>query len=587
MPSYVARIGWPAEPEPVGAKWYVRPLGTNYGAEDGTSYATAWEGFAAIQWASIEPGDTLYVAGTHTVPNTGFTGSSYFNIKKSGTADRRITVASCETQYGASTDDAGIIWGARLWPTTGWTGPTNGVYSRTLTSITADVSVNYAIEADETVLHNATSVEDCEATPGSFYAASLGTTIYYHPTDALQELYYYGSHAISVEGYSYITLKGLSLNYGFMRSGVIVLHRETRTYSVAGFKIQNCTIRYGQYRAVEFQGVDFTDVEMTDCTVVDCAAGFYPVTNWGTLVRYASNVLVARNTFQHTSKIADRTVFYSASYGDQLAIGIQGGIDDFTIVDNQILDWHGMGINIWLGYGTGEFAGTITMHDLLIARNEIHMNSSEAGVCNGGVIYSGINAANFSNRSKRGKIVNNLITGCAFSTVQPGDDTSWCAAIRLKQDKPTDAADTLLVANNTIVGAYYGVRGLVWDAALPFGGKFQNNIFMDPDTGGYFINHGNDSDQSGISLDYNCYHGTGKWKWDGGTDITSFASWQAAHAHDDNSFTDDPLFTGASDYTLQSGSPCVNAGTNTGLTDDLAGNPRPVGAYDIGAYERQ
>ena len=49
----------------------------------------------------------------------------------------------------------------------------------------------------------------------------------------------------------------------------------------------------------------------------------------------------------------------------------------------------------------------------------------------------------------------------------------------------------------------------------------------------------------------------------------------------------DPLFTDVDDFTLQSGSPCVNAGTNAGATDDLAGNPRPVGVTDIGAYERQ
>jgi hypothetical protein len=54
---------------------------------------------------------------------------------------------------------------------------------------------------------------------------------------------------------------------------------------------------------------------------------------------------------------------------------------------------------------------------------------------------------------------------------------------------------------------------------------------------------------------------------------------------------------GDSDYRLRVGSPCIDAGTDTGLTVDLDGNPRPVdvigtgidgpGAYDIGAYEFQ
>ena len=47
---------------------------------------------------------------------------------------------------------------------------------------------------------------------------------------------------------------------------------------------------------------------------------------------------------------------------------------------------------------------------------------------------------------------------------------------------------------------------------------------------------------------------------------------------------DDPLFTG--NYYLSPGSPCINAGTPEGApTFDLDGNPRPIGAYDMGAYE--
>jgi parallel beta-helix repeat protein len=53
----------------------------------------------------------------------------------------------------------------------------------------------------------------------------------------------------------------------------------------------------------------------------------------------------------------------------------------------------------------------------------------------------------------------------------------------------------------------------------------------------------------------------------------------------------DPLFNGpgASDYHLQPGSPCIDAGMSiAGLTDDFDGLPRPAGrAYDIGACEYQ
>jgi hypothetical protein len=52
--------------------------------------------------------------------------------------------------------------------------------------------------------------------------------------------------------------------------------------------------------------------------------------------------------------------------------------------------------------------------------------------------------------------------------------------------------------------------------------------------------------------------------------------------------TGDPLFTSllARDFTLQSASPAVDAGTDTGIHRDHNGVSRPQGpSYDIGAYE--
>jgi len=56
-----------------------------------------------------------------------------------------------------------------------------------------------------------------------------------------------------------------------------------------------------------------------------------------------------------------------------------------------------------------------------------------------------------------------------------------------------------------------------------------------------------------------------------------------------------PLFKNQPfDLSLQSASPCIDAGTNTGafaygsVNDDIRGLPRPQGyAYDMGAYEYQ
>ncbi|MFC1888963.1 choice-of-anchor Q domain-containing protein, partial [Thermodesulfobacteriota bacterium] len=48
----------------------------------------------------------------------------------------------------------------------------------------------------------------------------------------------------------------------------------------------------------------------------------------------------------------------------------------------------------------------------------------------------------------------------------------------------------------------------------------------------------------------------------------------------------DPLFLGGGDYHLLAGSPCIDAGADAGVYDDLDGLARPQGAgFDMGAYE--
>ena len=90
---------------------YVRPLGTDYEAENGLTYATAWEGLVAVQWGTsageVGPGDTLYVCGTHI--NTQAThGVKYsFAVGASGTSSSYITIKG-HPDYPA------IIWNAHL-----------------------------------------------------------------------------------------------------------------------------------------------------------------------------------------------------------------------------------------------------------------------------------------------------------------------------------------------------------------------------------------------------------------------------------------------------------------------------------------
>ena len=100
----------------------------------------------------------------------------------------------------------------------------------------------------------------------------------------------------------------------------------------------------------------------------------------------------------------------------------------------------------------------------------------------------------------------------------------------------------------------------------------RNAIAKDNPGIGLYLNH------AGADVDYYDTHGNGT------------ATSVVAGTLGVNAWTADPLFTdaGTDDYTLQSGSPVLDLGTNTGTTTDGAGLPRDVGGGpDLGAHERQ
>ncbi len=78
--------------------WYVRPVSGEYGAEDGTSYEDAFDGFSDIAWggANVAAGDTLYLCGEfdETALTVGADGSDGSEITISGACPDEDTVFS-------------------------------------------------------------------------------------------------------------------------------------------------------------------------------------------------------------------------------------------------------------------------------------------------------------------------------------------------------------------------------------------------------------------------------------------------------------------------------------------------------------
>ncbi len=99
----------------------------------------------------------------------------------------------------------------------------------------------------------------------------------------------------------------------------------------------------------------------------------------------------------------------------------------------------------------------------------------------------------------------------------------------------------------------------------------------------YFIQASNESNKD-LYSDYNCFYGTGSFKFSFGSNYTSLSSWKAA-GFDPHSMIADPQLE--SSYKLKSTSPCINAGMPfSDNTIDIFGTPRPQdSAYDIGCHE--
>jgi len=71
-----------------GASWYVDNAASG-ALHNGTSWATAWTSFAAVNWSGIHAGDTLYISGGRSSQ----TYNESWTIGASGTASAPITIA--------------------------------------------------------------------------------------------------------------------------------------------------------------------------------------------------------------------------------------------------------------------------------------------------------------------------------------------------------------------------------------------------------------------------------------------------------------------------------------------------------------
>ena len=520
--------------------WYVRPAGGNYGAENGTSYANAWDGLPNVVWGTggVQPGDTLYICGLHIKSCPLGTGSSDIGVT-SGTSDSARVILR-----GDYPSDPGIIWGGKK-PTDSWTSEGNNVWSVIIDYDLSDDWIFEDVTANSwTVLDREVTLAGCQGNPGSYYSADFaaGSKLYVHCSDdgnpTGRIVFNRWGYVWLLGGKQFITLLNLKFYCPYWHIGEFV--------NSSHIKIQGCTVWYGDTYAIIalHEGNDY--FEIIDCDIAWASNGAYIIGDDNT----CHDVIVRGCT------IHDIGVRYGQQNSDAHAIGAQGGYNNI-FEDNFI---YNCGVSICLYAYRYQ-----TLKDTIIRRNFVKDSHQLGGNPGYGI---SLQCDNTSLSDKSGnQIYQNIVKNCTVG-------------IRVQFE------DEVQVYNNVVYNCgnsfessrtYENYGPNIWA---------RNNISLSPKE--YHVVFSTGGTIFACNYDFNLYYpDTGTKFYYKGTH--NFSGWKTASSCDPHSLIPaDPLFIApaSNDFQLQSSSPAIDAGISVGLSQDRQGTPIPQGfAPDIGAYE--
>jgi len=339
----------------------------------------------------------------------------------------------------------------------------------------------------------------------------------------------------------------------------------------------------------------------SDITIQNCNIGRY---SWSGIYFYsvdssASNITIANNTFASGANYTGYTWQYPNIHD-----GITGaGIKNSSIYGNTITDWGHTGISISSSTDTSYVSNANLIYGNTISGTNIgYMRAFSLigygeDLCRDNQIYGNL-CYDLTHRNQiagnNNKVMYNIIYGITqYSGAGAGNGSAQ--GIELSNVGATNVVcHNNLIANNVIYNteeAGIRIRALA-DADTIENNDISNNIFHTNGTSsldgytdiGVVVDAGNIG--SNTFNNNNIYNSgtslTVSWE----TEPISVSDFNAMESSNNN-IGNDPLFTTAgSDFTLQSGSPCINAGVDVGLTTDYEGNSI-IGLPDIGAYEFQ
>ena len=234
------------------------------------------------------------------------------------------------------------------------------------------------------------------------------------------------------------------------------------------------------------------------------------------------------------------------------------------------------------GMYIAKFDDTADTNRNIVIKNSIFRDNTQEGV-----------------RIEKGVIADNYPDGITFENCIMKDNTRY--AVLAKGDNITfknclfhegrmvrlDSSDKAIFYNCTFYlttwAGFACLQGVDIDGRGLMEVTVKNSLFASPDAGSYMLSF-NAGLPTIADIDYNLHHQTAallRWKWQ--NTLYNWANYKTNSGQDDNSQNPaDPLFTnpGADDFTLQLGSPAIDAGVDVGL-------PYLGSAPDLGAFEKE
>jgi hypothetical protein len=297
---------------------------------------------------------------------------------------------------------------------------------------------------------------------------------------------------------------------------------------------------------------------------------------------------------------------YNLKTGWSETITLDGNVTNFTVTNNVVHDNDNIGIDAAGFWGVGPSGHDQAMIGTISGNTVYNITSLHNPAYGGGLGADGIYCDGCSQVTIERNLVHDVDNGIEAASEVTGHNAS-AVTIRDNLVYDTGLVDLSIGGYESGLGGSTGitiVNNTLYQSASAAGNAIQiqfnasNNVFKNNivylANAGSFLYSPSKPSTVPLTMDYNVWYsaaGNPSWVWKN-KNYSSLSGFTAASAQDAHSKYADPLFTALASHNFHvlGTSPAVGAGTNLGSsvvgTADYAGNPRVVGAIDIGGYEQ-